>query len=182
MELDLAAHHLEIHRQASVRAGIPLRAEYYHQLGTVAFLRQEYLAAKPHFTQSMDVLAETVDYGRSKQKHEILDIGLRHMNLLPPVNWDGAQELSDYMFQCWPEDDIHVSLSANFTAACGFLTDSPSIQRQATELLYQYEDASRGFSRQETSTRLLMLTPELPAGIRADWARLALYQNAFGNR
>lgn len=172
---------LAIHRQACDRAGVKARPEYYEQMATIAFQQGEYGAARPLYQRAMQELGETVDYGRPRLEHEVLDIGARQMNLLPPVDWEKSRDLLNFMVNRLAPGDIHVSISANWTAACGFLTDSTDIQKQAREMLDHYGPAAEGYGHQATCKWLLSLTPELPGDIRAPWARRVLYENALRN-
>jgi hypothetical protein len=130
----------------------------------------------------MVVLAETVEYGRLKEPYEILNIGTRQMNLVGKVNWDGALALLDYMEKTLAPGEIHISMNVNWAAACGFSTDSPTANQAACELLDRHRAASVGFGHQATVAWLLGITPALPAKIRPDWVRHALYENTFKDR
>ena len=177
-----ACRFLEIHREARARAGKNVRPEYHHQMGTVALQEGDDDTAKSHFQEAMRSLAEMVEDGRAPERHEILDIGARQINLLTPANWDRSQELMDYMLLRFHPDDIHVSINVTWTVACGFRTDSPSAQQQATDLLHQYKKTADGFGRQATIARLLEITPFLPSDLRAAWVRRALYENVLRDR
>lgn len=173
-----ALHYLKIHELACAAAGVKVRPEYHHQLGTVAFQLEDYEAARPHYEIAARELAETEDHGRPRREREVLDIGKRHLILLQPIDWGDATAFFAGMKKDWPAGDIHVSIGLNWTAACGFCTDSRSVQVQADELLHEHQDAAAGYGQQATAYRLLTLTTRLPARLRRKWARHVLYENA----
>jgi hypothetical protein len=182
-EPDQAKFILDLHRGARERINAPLGGEYYRQRGAVAFqFGPEFDdEARINFTLAARTLSETVEYGRPKQLYEVLNIGPRQMNLLTP-DWDGSQELLDFILKTLPPGEIQISMNVNWAAACGFSTGSPEAIRSASELLERYSDASVGFGHQATVAWLLSLTPALPQKIRRDWVRRALYENTFRDR
>jgi hypothetical protein len=177
-----ARYYLNLHRDARNRLGLVLGGEYFRQRGTAAFQTGDDEQARRNYGSAMAALAETVEYGRSKQWYEVLNIGTRQMNLAGKVNWDGAQELLRYMLDVLPPGEIHISMNVNWTAACGFATDSPNAIQTARELLERYRHASVGFGHQATVAWLLSLAPDLPMNIRPAWVRWALYENTFKDR
>jgi hypothetical protein len=176
-----STHYLDIHRDAAARIGQPFGGEYFRQRGVVAFQsgKDADNAALQNFGQAMTELAVTVEYGPPKEPYEVLNIGTRQINLLGKINWEGAQELLDYMVATLPAGAIHIPMNVNWAAACGFSTDSPGANTAASELLDRYRQASVGFGHQATVMWLLSLSPALPRQIRADWVRQALYENTF---
>jgi hypothetical protein len=180
-EISKTRHYLEIHRQASEKAGLPIRPEYYHQLAVAAIQEGEGSAVvEPLLKEAMRCLAELRESGQYRPQHEVLDIGLRQINLIRN-NWYEAQELLAYMVASYPPDDIHLSINVVTTAATGFLTDSQPIHQAATDLLERYRGIADGLWRQATAYYLLGFVPELPMGIRGQFARMALYQNMRRN-
>jgi hypothetical protein len=181
----LARIYLELHRAAQERLGRPPRPEYHHQLAVLAFQACDPDAdriARSELRKAQRLLEETIDHGKAKQPHEVKDIGERHLPLLPPLNWEGSEELLRSQLRHYPAGDIHVGLNVATTAACGLSTDDNSIQQQALGLLDKYADSASGYLRLETNFTLLRLTPILPSRIRAAWARFALYENAYDDR
>jgi len=179
-----AAYYLNLHRDARARISQPLGGEYFRQRGAVAFQsgRDADEEARRNFQLAMATLAETVEYGRQKERYEVLNIGTRQMNLLGKVNWEGAIELHDYMIKTLSSGEIQISMNINWAAACGFSTDSPQANLAASELLDRYREASAGFGHQATVSWLLSLSLALPRKIRPDWVRRALYENTFKDR
>jgi hypothetical protein len=181
-EWALAKRFLDMHQQAHARIRLPLGGEYHRQRGAVAFQCGEDEIARRWFGEATNVFSETIEYGRHKQRYEILTMGQRQTNLLGAVDWDGSQELLEYMLQATPPGGIHTSMSINWTAACGFSIDSSSANQRASELLEMSKDASLGFGHQATVAWLLGLSPRIPASLRREWVRFALYFNAFRNK
>jgi len=180
-EPKLSAHYLDLYRDATSRISRSPGGEYFRQRGVVAFEsgKDADSAALHSFSQAMTTLAETVEFGRAKQRFEVLNIGTRQMNLLGQINWEGAQELLEYMVTTLPSGDIHIPMNANWAAACGFSTDSPSANAAASDMLDRYRQSAVGFGHQATVMWLLSLSPALPLQLRADWVRRALYENTF---
>lgn len=181
LEPEQANEYLLLHEQASNRAGAEAGAEFHRQTAVVRFQNKDWSAARVNFERAAETLSDTVEYGREKKLYEVLNIGKRQLNLLDPVDWDGAQELLAYMESCLPPSDIHRSMNLNWTVACGFATDSPSAQLRAQELIEGQPSLSDGFGHQATVSRLLAITPILPKTLRASWVRHALYENALRN-
>ena len=180
LEPDAAAHYLQIHQSASKAGGKDVRPEYYHQLATIVFqTRKEDDSARKFYEQAMSRLARIADYDRPKGQHEIWDIGRRHTNLLEPLDWDGAQELLEFALAQYPSGDIHHAINVNWTAACGYSTDSDKAHTRATEILNEHRMIADGFGHQATTYRLLRLTQNLEMALRPDWVRYVLYENAL---
>lgn len=176
-ETSKTRRYLEIHRQASESAGLRIRPEYFHQLAVAAIQHGEGVAVvEPLLKEAMNRLSEIREFGRHKARHEVLDIGIRQINLIRS-GWYEAQELLNYMFDCYPPGDIHIPINVVTTAATGFLTDSGAIHQAATDLLERFRGVADGFWRQATTYHLLRMTQELPMGIRREFAQMALYQN-----
>lgn len=171
-----ALHYLNIHKFVCERMGLQLRPEYFHQQATLHFLAGEDDEARRCFRRAMETLADTVDFGKPKQPYEVLDIGMRQLHFLN-ANWEEAQALQQYMTRSLDPGDIHVSISANWTAGTAFQTDSGMSHLQAMDLLKIARPAAAGFSRQAVMTELLTITPHLPMKLRPAWARYCLYQN-----
>jgi hypothetical protein len=176
-----SAHYLDIHRDAAAQIAQHPGAEYFRQRGVVAFQSGKAAdnTALQNFALAMTMLAETVESGRTKERFEVLNIGTRQMNLVGKINWDGAQELLDYMVTTLPAGEIQIPMNVNWAAACGLSTDSPAANAASSELLDRYRQSSVGFGHQATVMWLLSLSPALPAQLRAAWVRRALYENTF---
>ena len=175
-----AKRFLDVHAEVSQSLGKNVRPEYYHQMATVA-LQQENQddAARTLYGQAEAAIKRVADFGEAKQQHEIWDIGRRHLNLLAPVDWDGSQELLRYALEKYPTGDIHHAINVNWTAACGFCTDSPTAHANAVAILRKYPLLADGFGHEATSYRLLRLAANLPLNLRGKWARFVLYENAL---
>jgi hypothetical protein len=172
---------LEVHRQVYERLRKPLRPEYFHQKATLALQTgRDDEAAVPLLNAAMTGLAEIEEYGKPRQRHEVLDIGARQTNFIRH-EWFDAKGLLDYMAASYPPGDIHVAINALWALATGFSTDSETVHQAARDIWEAYAGVAEGYGRQVTTYLLLGLTPELPMPLRRDFARLALYQNAFRN-
>ena len=180
-EPDTARGYLDLHEHASSRARSAPGAEFYRQRAVASFQEHRWDQSCVDFERAASALAVTVEYGRGKERYEVLNIGQRQLNLLTPVNWEGALELLAYMESALSPGDIHRSMNLNWTVACGFATDDPKTHLQAQDLLEKQSALSDGFGHQATVSRLLSLTPALPPNLKADWVRHALYENAFRN-
>lgn len=177
----MARRFLEVHRVCCEAAGVGVRPEYFHQLAIAAL--QDGAADEripTHLRTAMHRLSETEDNGRPRPEHEVRDIGERALNLLHH-DWDRSCELLEAAKRHYPPHDLHITLNALWTAASGFGTDDMAIHGAADNMLSGYVQAVEGYLRQNTILMLLRKTVELPRGLRADWSRHVLYENAFGN-
>jgi hypothetical protein len=176
-----ALPYLWIHEGACSAAGVPVSPEHYHQMAGVAFQFANSGCddfARKMYAEAMLAMADTADHGAQVKKHEIVDIGSRQRNLLAG-DWGAAQQLHHYMMGALAPDDIHRSISVNWTVACAYQTDDTRVHQEADRLLVDHRDDSLGFGHQSTVAKLLALTPELPRRIRPAYARMVLYQNAL---
>jgi hypothetical protein len=175
-----AKRFLDVHAELSQSLGKNVRPEYYHQMATVALQQEDQDdAAKTFYEQAEAAIKRVADFGEAKQQHEIWDIGRRHVALLAPVDWDASQELLRYALEKYPTGDIHHAINVNWTAACGFCTDSPTAHADAIAILRKFPLLADGFGREATSYRLLRLAANLQPNLRGKWARFALYENAL---
>lgn len=184
-ESGLVLHFLRLHRDAQERLGRPPRPEYHHQIASLAFQEDSMVEAEIVRKQcqlAMNKLAETVDYGKAKERYEVRDIGERYLPLVDPINWEASQELCHSQLQHYPSGDIHVGLNVAFTAACGLSTGDGEAEREALSLLDEHAGAAVGYRRLETNFALLRLTRRLPLRLRGPWARFALVENAYDHR
>ena len=182
-EPERALPYLWIHKGAAESAGVSVSPEFYHQLAGTAFQFADSdsdIFARKMYAEAMLAMADAADAGIPIRNHEIVDIGARQRNLLD-ANWEAAQELHDFMMRSLPPNDIHRSISVNWTVACAYQTDSHAIQQQAHQLLLDHRSDSEGFGHQVTVARLLEITPTLNPQLRAAYSRMALYQNALRN-
>ena len=175
-----AKRFLDVHAAVCAALNKEMRPEYYGQMATVAEQEgNQDEAARTFYSQAEAALKCVADYGKFKEQHEIWDIGRRRSNLLEPVNWDGSQEMLQVALEKYPIGDIHRAINVNWTAACGFCTDSAKAHCRAIEILSEHPLLSDGFGREATVYRLLRLAENLPAKLRGQWARSVLYENAL---
>jgi hypothetical protein len=175
-----AKRFLDMHAEVSQSLGKVVRPEYYHQMGTVALQHEgQDEAARIFYRKAEDAIKRISDYGETKKQHEIWDIGRRHLNLLEPVDWPGSQEVLTYALEKYPVGDIHHAINVNWTAACGFCTDSNEAHVRAIEILNEHPLVADGFGHQATTYCLLRLAQNLAPNLRGQWARFVLYENAL---
>jgi hypothetical protein len=170
---------LDIIRDAAQTINAPLGSDYYRQRAVALFqLGARYDdEAKKGFEQSERQMRRLGEGGDA----QALMTGARHTNLLITPNWENALGVMEVACDTFSPDSIEASMTRNWAAACGFLTDDDHIRRRARELLVENEAAAARFGHQATIGKLLSMTPELglPKGLRAVWIRKSLYQNAF---
>jgi tetratricopeptide (TPR) repeat protein len=167
-------------KQAFASGSHKLDPEYFKQLGNIQFHENAPDSASKNFREAARLLP---DYERTPTVAQIKDIGERHLNLIGDrPNWERSLELMEYALASWPKDDIHKSLNVNWTAAAGLMTDSHEANKKAIDLLHSYGYLSKGYQHPATVTRLLLMTPELPKGIRGEWVRFSLHYNAYRNK
>jgi hypothetical protein len=175
-----AKRFLDLHAEVSRSLGSDVRPEYYHQMATVALQEENQdEAARTLYMRAEAAIKRVADYGEAKKQHEIWDIGRRHVCLLEPVDWLGSQEVLKYALENYPVGDIHHAINVNWTAACGFCTDSPEAHTRALEILNEHPLLADGFGHQATAYRLLRLAQNLAPNVRGKWARFVLYENAL---
>ncbi len=172
-----ARHCLHLARQATETCEERLGPEYYRQLATANFQDNDDGAARTYFKIAGQVMQER----GFADAAEVFMASTRQESLLVPVNWDAAQEMLTPVKQYFPPGSIELAIAVNWTAACGFSTDSPSANRQAQELLEKSQNLSH-FGHQATVATLLRCVPDLPQDLRREFVRFALYQNACRDR
>jgi hypothetical protein len=70
---------------------------------------------------------------------------------------------------------LELAMAVRWTCAAGLATDSKSVHRKVADLLSSAPPAERRFGHQRTVRAEL----GLPDGIRRDWIRWVLYENAY---
>jgi hypothetical protein len=168
-------------KQAFESGSHQIDPEAYKQLATVQFHSGAMDKAQSNYKLAGSLLSNYRHKARITTA-EVKDIGERHLNLIGKVDWEKAFELTDFAMHNWPSGDIHKALNVNWAAAAALMTDSPEANKAAIDLLHEKGHLSRGYLHPETVTELLLMTPELPRPIRADWTRFSLHYNAFRNK
>jgi hypothetical protein len=115
---------------------------------------------------------------------DLLMTGTRHINLIAPINWDGALEMLSAAEKVFGKDSLEYSMNVHWTAACGLATDSRTAHHRAFEIMKKNIPTAQRFGHQATIATLLSITPDLRLSDadRYEWVRHALYENAFRNR
>jgi len=175
-----ALHVLGVMRDASQTIGAPLGSDYYRQRGVALFqLGAKYDdEARKAFQESEQQMRRL---GESSSEAQVLMTGARQINLLGKPDWEGALRVMDAAIDTFAHGSLEVSMTRNWAAACGLLTDDDRIRQRAREFVAENHRVAGRFGHQATISKLLSITPELglPRGLMAVWVRKALYQNAF---
>jgi len=170
---------LEVIRDAAQAISAPLGSDYYRQRGVALFQlgAKHDEQARASFERSEQQMMR-LDEG---QQAEVIMTGRRHINLLGKPDWDGALEVVKTASRRFSPESLELSMTRNWAAACGFLTDDSQIRRQAQELALANQAPAKRFGHQVTASKLLSITPELglSRGLQAIWVRKSLYQNPF---
>ncbi|HSR52501.1 MAG TPA: hypothetical protein VLV83_16880, partial [Acidobacteriota bacterium] len=177
-----ARRFLNLHRDMLQSLGQEPSPDVLRQMGVVAFLEEDFGTARKSLAAARRAWKDKVQHTGQMPDHEIPNFGPRQSNLLPPVNWDSAQETFDQALQLFPSGHIQQAMNLNWTAACGLATDSRSVQQQAVDLLEEHSEKVASYGHQSTIFRLLRITPALRPTLRPHWARRVLYANAFRDR
>jgi len=160
-----------------------LNEEYYRQLA-VAYLQEANDNDEDARSTFKKALAAMKEQGRGEDHVAVLLSTQRKANLLPPVNWDGkdgALEVFESVKRQFPEHSNEFNIAVSWTAACGFATDSAPANLTAQELIEDHSVYASRFGHRATVVSLLRLAPRLPQGLRPDFVRFAVHQNAFGD-
>jgi hypothetical protein len=173
-----ARHCLHLARQATETCKERPGSEYYRQLATATLQENDDGAARKYFKIAGQVMGER----GCADAAEVLMASTRQESLLTPVDWDAAQEMCAAVRQRFSLGSIELAIGVNWTAACGFSTDSPSVNLQAQALIEGNCEHASHFGHQATVATLLRYVPALPQSLRRDFVRFALYQNAYRDR
>ena len=162
------------------RQSTNLDPEYHRQLASAQRFAGEWSAARTNLLRAENLLT---DFKDTPTKAAVKDMGDRVLNVIAATpKWDDSQELLQLALREWPEYDSHRASNVNWTAACGFITDSLSAHRQASDLLEKYKSISQGFGLQSSGAYLLSLTPHIPRELRVKWVFFALSYNAYRDK
>jgi hypothetical protein len=181
-EFDRALPWINRSKKAFEAGSHAIDPEHYKQLATVQFHGHAMNEARENYSLAGRLLAK-YKYKPNATAAEVKDIGERHLYVTDSnSDWEKAFDLMEYALTNWPEEDIHKGLNVNWAAAAGLISDSPEGNRRAIKLLRDKAELSRGYLHPQTVTDLLLMTPELPRQLRAEWARFSLHYNAFRNK
>lgn len=158
---------------------LPFACDAYRQRG-VAFLqlRQDDLA-RVNFGHAALVMARREEVTAEVESRYA---GPRHTYLLARQPDEAFQLVADVAIgQLSP---LHQSVASHWAVASALSTDSTTAHDEALTLLERNASLARAFGHQQTIALLLerTLALALPGPVRADWVRVALYQNAFRSR
>ena len=169
---------LNLAREASLTAGIPLNLDYYRQVGVACFQVRQDERAKQMFSRTMES-----EIGATNEM-TLRMAGERHLNLIakPFSRVDEELILLEDAKNMYGENSLEASMCVHWAAACALSTDSAKAHQLALELTQNNQKLADRFGHQATIAKLLPITIELPSKKRALWVRRALYYNAFRNR
>jgi hypothetical protein len=174
-----ADHWLKIARQAFVGVGRHPDPEYLRQLASIQRNQGDFCEARKNLSKAAEILPH---YQPGISEVAVRDMGDRVLFAIAQTpKWDDSQELLQLALQQWPDYDHHRGSNVIWTVACGLLTDSPSVQQEALQLLEKHQNVTEGFALQSTGAYLLSLTPRIPEELRRDWVLFALSYNAYRN-
>jgi len=169
--LDLACH-------ASEGIRIPIGSDQFRQRGDAYFQLKNDGDARKFYRHAAETMQRL---GEARNEAHLLMYGPRQSNLLDPVDWDRAQEILGAVADTFGAESHEHTTTVHWTAACGLMTDSPSTNSRALELLEENRARAARGGHQATISRLLALTPDLKfyPRLRATWVRRAMFENAF---
>lgn len=171
---------LDVADKAAEAAGPGDRSDHYRQRG-VALLQKCTAdadnAASEAFRSCGLILRErTGEFSVSSRMNR-----LRWSLLSRNPNFEDAEGNLRAVGLSRAPSSLELAMAVRWTCAAGLATDSKSVHRKVADLLSSAPPAERRFGHQRTVRALLAVTAELglPDGIRRDWIRWVLYENAY---
>jgi hypothetical protein len=166
-------------KEAAEAAGNPRGSEHFRQRGSALFHLGHEDQARKSFITAMEKAREK---GEARDENHVQMIGNRFLNLFGKTpDWDGARELLLKVEQTFGKRSLEYAINVNYTTAAGFLTNDPTIEKDALEILSSNTALIDPFGRQATVSKLLSITPELklnPAE-KGRWIKQVLRANAL---
>jgi len=168
-------------KEAAEAAKNPRGSEHFRQRGSALFHLGDEDQASKAFLKAIQ---------KARDKNEVRDenhaqmIGQRFLNLLGrSPDWDGAQELLSKVEQTFGKHSLEYAINVNYTTAAGFLTNDPTIEQKARNILVSNAALIEPFGRQATVSRLLSITPDLKLNTaqKSRWIKQVLRANALRN-
>lgn len=165
--------------EAAEAARNPRGSEHFRQRGSALFQLGYEDQARKSFIEAMQ---KARDKNEARDENHVQMIGGRFLNLLGKTpDWDKAQELLLNVEQTFGKRSLEYAINVNYTTAAGFLTDDPTIEKDALKILLSNTALIDPFGRQATVSKLLSITPELkltPAQ-KSRWIKQVLRANAL---
>jgi hypothetical protein len=166
-------------KEAAEAARNPRGSEHFRQRGSALFhLGYEDQARKAFIT----AMQKARDKNEARDENHVQMIGGRFLNLFgKSPDWDGAQELLLKVEQTFGKQSLEYAININYTTAAGFLTNDPTIEKDALKILLSNTALIDPFGRQVTVSKLLSITLELklnPAQ-KNRWIKQVLRANAL---
>ena len=166
-------------KEAAEAAGNPRGSEHFRQRGSALFHLGYEEQARKSFITAMEKAREK---GEARDENHVQMIGNRFLNLFGKTpDWDGAQELISKVEQTFGKRSLEYAINVNYTTAAGFLTNDPTIEKYALEILSANTALIDSFGRQATVSKLLSITPELKLNTpqKSRWIKQVLRANAL---
>jgi len=168
-------------KEAAEAAKNPRGSEHFRQQGSALFHLGYEEQARKSFLTAMEKAREK---GEARDENHVQMIGGRFLNLFGKLpDWDGAQELLLKVEQTFGKKSLEYAINVNYTTAAGFLTNDPTIEKDALNILLSNTSLIDPFGRQATVSKLLSITPELKlsAAKKSRWIKQVLRANALRN-
>jgi hypothetical protein len=168
-------------KEAAEAAKNPRGSEHFRQRGSALFHLGYEEQARESFIKAMQ---KARDKNEARDENHIHMIGGRFLNLFGKLpDWDGAQELLLKVEQTFGKKSLEYAININYTTAAGFLTNDPTIEKDALSILLSNTSLIAPFGRQATVSKLLSITPELKlnADQKSRWIKQTLRANALRN-
>lgn len=177
---DTALRILDVADKAAEAAGPGNRSDHFRQRGVALFQKcaaDADTAAFDAFRSCDSVLRErTGELSVSSRMNR-----LRASLLAPNPDFEDAEKNLQAIRLSKSSSSLEKSMAIRWTCASGLVTDSETVHRRVADILSYAPPVEPGYGHQRTVRGLLAITAELglPDGVRRDWIRWVLYENAY---
>ena len=168
---------LRIAKEARQMLNLRPTSEYYRLYATLNLQESKDSEALRFLKE-----AERLLRGETPTDQPSILLWKRQTNILDKPNWDGtegSEEVLSTVAMRFQPGTIEYSNALNWDVATALSTDSPNALQRAEQLLHEDFQYVIGYGHQITIASLLRTTLVLPRRIRPEFARIALYANAF---
>ena len=168
-------------KEAAEAANNPRGSEHFRQRGSALFhLGEEHQARKA----LLKAIRKAREKNEARDENHAQMIGKRFLNLFgKSPDWDGAQELLSNVEHTFGKHSLEYAINVNYTTAAGFLTNDPTIEKNARDILLANTAVVEPFGRQATVSKLLSITPDLKLNEaqKGRWIKQVLRANPLRN-
>jgi hypothetical protein len=177
---DTALRILDVADKAAEAAGPGNRSDHFRQRGVALFQKcvaDADNAALDAFRSCDSVLREhSGELSVSSRMNR-----LRTSLLAPNPDFESAEENLQAIRLSESASSLEKSMAIRWTCASGLVTDSETVHRRVADILSSAPPVEPGYGHQRTVRGLLAITAELglPDGVRLNWIRWVLYENAY---